>query len=34
MAVLSSIAFVVAMRLTIAQPAARLHTCIGVLQGY
>src|SRR6185295_5643980 len=32
MAVLSSIAFVVAMALTIAQPAAALHTCIGDLQ--
>ena len=33
MAVLSSIVFVVATGLTIAQPAARLHTCIEVLQG-
>src|SRR6266851_879308 len=31
-AVLSSIVFVVAMRLTIAQSAAALHTCIGELQ--
>jgi len=34
MAVLSSIAFVVAMGLTIAESAAALHTCIGVLQAY
>src|SRR6478752_1773562 len=32
-AVLSSIAFVVAMALTIAQPAAALHTCIEGLHG-
>jgi hypothetical protein len=32
MAVLSSIVFVVAMNLTIAEPAATLHNCIGELQ--